>query len=107
MALMEATIGKLHKMPLHMQRSEGIGAIMMRLDRSIQGFAGAVSLVLFNILPSAIFLVIAVAIMLQLDWRMALLVLIFGPLPALIATRAPPARAFSARPLGAHLFAVQ
>ncbi len=37
-ALLEATIGKLHRMPLRVQRSEGIGAIMTRLDRSIQGF---------------------------------------------------------------------
>jgi len=29
-ALLEATIGKLHKMPLRIQRSEGIGAIMTR-----------------------------------------------------------------------------
>ena len=36
-ALLEATIGKLHRMPLRLQRSEGIGAIMTRLDRSIQG----------------------------------------------------------------------
>ena len=31
-AMLEATIGKLHRMPLAVQRSEGIGAIMTRLD---------------------------------------------------------------------------
>jgi ATP-binding cassette, subfamily B, bacterial len=50
-ALLEAAIGKLHSMPLRIQRSEGVGAIMTRLDRSIQGFVGAVDLLLFNILP--------------------------------------------------------
>ena len=40
-ALLEATIGKLHRMPLRLQRSEGIGAIMTRLDRSIQGLTSA------------------------------------------------------------------
>jgi ATP-binding cassette subfamily B protein len=89
-ALLEATIGKLHKMPLRMQRSEGIGAIMTRLDRSIQGFTDAVSLILFNVLPSVLFLVIAILIMFQLDWRLALVVLIFAPAPALIALRAGP-----------------
>lgn len=89
-ALLEATVGKLHKMPLRMQRSEGIGAIMTRLDRSIQGFTNAVSLILFNVLPSIIFLCIAVVIMFNLDWRLALVVLVFAPMPALIAMRAGP-----------------
>jgi ATP-binding cassette subfamily B protein len=89
-ALLEATIGKLHKMPLRMQRSEGIGAIMTRLDRSIQGFTGAVSLILFNVLPAVIFLVIALVIMIRLDWRLAMMVLVFAPMPALIALRAGP-----------------
>ena len=89
-ALLEATVGKLHKMPLRVQRSEGIGAIMTRLDRSIQGFTSAVTLILFSVLPSIIFLAVAIWIMIGLDWRMALLVLVFAPLPALIATRAAP-----------------
>lgn len=89
-ALLEATIGKLHRMPLAMQRSEGIGAIMTRLDRSIQGLTSAVSLLLFGTLPAIMFLVIAASIMLRLDWRLALLVLAFAPLPALIAARAAP-----------------
>lgn len=89
-ALLEATIGKLHSMPLRIQRSEGIGAIMTRLDRSIQGFSGAMSLILFNVMPSVFFLAISIWIMLDLEWRLALLVLVFAPLPALIALRAAP-----------------
>lgn len=89
-ALLEATVGKLHKMPLRIQRSEGVGAIMTRLDRSIQGFTSAVTLLLFNVLPSVIFLSIAVWIMLHLDWRLALVVLSFAPMPALLAMRAAP-----------------
>ena len=89
-ALLEATIGKLHHMPLRLQRSEGVGAIMTRLDRSIQGFVGAVTQLLFNILPALVFLVISILIMFRLDWRLALLVLVFAPMPALIALRAAP-----------------
>jgi ATP-binding cassette subfamily B protein len=89
-ALLEATVGKLHNMPLRMQRSEGVGAIMTRLDRSIQGFVGAVTQILFNIVPSLVFLLISIWIMLRLDFRLALLVLVFAPLPALIAMRAAP-----------------
>ncbi len=89
-ALLEATIGKLHQMPLRLQRSQGVGAIMTRLDRSIQGFVAAVTQMLFNILPAAVFLVIAITIMFRLEYRMALLVLLFAPMPALIAVRAAP-----------------
>lgn len=89
-ALLEATIAKLHKMPLRAQRGEGIGAIMTRLDRSIQGFTTAVSLILFSVLPSVIFLCIAASVMFSLDWRLALVVLAFSPMPALIAMRAGP-----------------
>lgn len=89
-ALLEATVGKLHNMPLRMQRSEGVGAIMTRLDRSIQGLIGAITQILFGILPSVVFLAIAVAIMFRLDARLASLVLVFAPVPALIAMRAAP-----------------
>jgi ATP-binding cassette, subfamily B, bacterial len=89
-ALLEATVGKLHQMPLRLQRSQGVGAIMTKLDRSILGFVAAVTQMLFNILPAALFLVIAVAIMFRLEWRLALLVLLFAPMPALIAMRAAP-----------------
>jgi ATP-binding cassette, subfamily B, bacterial len=106
-ALLEATIGKLHKMPLRLQRSEGIGAIMTRLDRSIQGFTSAVSLILFNVLPSLIFLCIAGFIMVRLDWRLALVVLAFAPLPGLIAMRAGPEQSRRERSLldrWAHIY---
>jgi ATP-binding cassette subfamily B protein len=89
-ALLEATIGKLHRMPLAVQRSEGIGAIMTRLDRSIQGLTSATSLLLFSTLPAIMFLIIAATIMVRLDWRLALLVIAFAPLPAIIAARAAP-----------------
>jgi ATP-binding cassette subfamily B protein len=89
-ALLEATVGKLFKMPLRMQRSEGVGALMTRLDRGIQGLTQAVALILFGVLPSMIFLGLAIVIMLRLEWRLALLVLIFVPLPAIIASIAAP-----------------
>ena len=71
-------------MPLRMQHSEGVGALVTRLDRSIQGFVSAVTLILFNVLPSIIFLGIAIWIMLRLDWPLAAVVLAFAPVPALL-----------------------
>ncbi|HEX5222791.1 MAG TPA: ABC transporter ATP-binding protein [Verrucomicrobiae bacterium] len=89
-ALLEATVGRLHQMPLRMQRSEGVGAIITKLDRSIQGFVAALTTLLFNVFPAVVYLAISLVVMLQLDWRLALLVLAFAPLPALIAMLATP-----------------
>jgi ATP-binding cassette subfamily B protein len=83
--LLEATVGRLHRMPLRIQRSEGVGAILTKLDRSIQGFIGAVTQLLFNVLPALTYLVIAAVIMLKMEWRLALVVMAFAPLPAVIA----------------------
>jgi ATP-binding cassette, subfamily B, bacterial len=88
--LLEATVGRLHRMPLRIQRSEGVGAILTKLDRSIQGFIGAVTQILFNVLPALTYLVISVVVMLQLDWRLALIVIGFAPVPAIIAALAAP-----------------
>lgn len=57
-------------MPLRLQRSEGVGAIMTGLDRSIQGLIGAVAQILFSILPSVVFLAIAVAIIHEVVTRL-------------------------------------
>jgi ATP-binding cassette, subfamily B, bacterial len=89
-ALLEATVGRLHRMPLKMQRSEGVGAILTKLDRSIQGFVAAVTQLLFSVLPAVVFLIMALIIMFDLEWRLALLVLVFAPLPALLAAMAAP-----------------
>jgi ATP-binding cassette, subfamily B, bacterial len=88
--LLEATVGRLHRMPLKLQRSEGVGAIIAKLDRSIQGFIGAVTQILFNIFPAILYLGISVFLMFKLNWKMAVLVLSFAPVPAIIAAFASP-----------------
>jgi ATP-binding cassette, subfamily B, bacterial len=89
-ALLDATVSRLHRMPLSFHRSEGVGAIMTKLDRSIQGFIAAVSQILFNVFPAILYLVISIVVMLELDWRLALMVLAFAPIPAVIAAFAAP-----------------
>jgi ATP-binding cassette subfamily B protein len=86
--VLDSTVERLHTLPLGYHRDQGVGEIMTRLDRGIQGFLSAITEVAFQVLPALVYLVIAVAIMLKLDWRLALLVLVFAPLPALIAARA-------------------
>jgi ATP-binding cassette subfamily B protein len=89
-ALLDATVSRLHRMPLSFHRSEGVGAIMTKLDRSIQGFIAAVTQILFNVFPAILYLAISVFVMIRLDWRLALLVTAFAPLPAVIAAFATP-----------------
>lgn len=88
--LLENTVERLHRMPLNIQRSEGVGAIMTRLDRGIQGFLGAVTQILFNIFPALLYLIISVIVMLRLNWQLAVIVICFLPVPAVIAALAGP-----------------
>jgi ATP-binding cassette, subfamily B, bacterial len=88
--LLESTVGKLHRMPLRVQRSQGVGAIMTKLDRSIQGLIGALTQLLFGTFPALLYLTMAVIIMVQMDWRLAVIVLLFTPLPAIAAAVASP-----------------
>jgi ATP-binding cassette subfamily B protein len=88
--LLEATVGRLHRMPLKLQRSEGVGAIIAKLDRSIQGFIGAVTNILFNIFPALLYLCISIIVMVDMNWKLAFLVLCFAPIPAIIAAFAAP-----------------
>jgi ATP-binding cassette, subfamily B, bacterial len=88
--LLENTVERLHRMPLDVQRREGVGAIMTRLDRGIQGFLGAVTQILFNIFPALLYLAISVVVMLRLNWQLAIIVMCFLPVPAIIAALAGP-----------------
>lgn len=88
--LLDLTVERIHRLPHDIHRQEGVGAIMTRLDRSIQGLIGAITEISFNVLPAAVYLVIALVIMLRLEYRLTILVLLFTPLPVLIARRTAP-----------------
>lgn len=88
--LLDITVERIHRLPHDIHRREGVGAIMTRLDRSIQGLINAVSEISFNILPAVVYLAIALMVMVRLEWRLTLLVLIFAPMPVLIANRVAP-----------------
>jgi ATP-binding cassette subfamily B protein len=88
--LQDAMVERIHRLPQDYHRSEGVGATMTRLDRSIQGLVGAVSELAFNLIPALAYLVMAVVVMARLDWRLTLLVVFFAPLPAVIAAKAAP-----------------
>ncbi len=88
--LLESTVERLHRMPLSFQRSEGVGAIMTKLDRGIQGFIGAVTQILFNVFPALLYLCISLVIMVRLNWRLTVILICFLPVPAAIAALAGP-----------------
>jgi ATP-binding cassette, subfamily B, bacterial len=88
--LLNEIIERLHVLPTDFHKKEGVGSTMIKMERSIQGFVGAISEIFFNVLPSILFLTLALIVMFRFDWRMTLLVLIFAPLPTIIALRVSP-----------------
>ena len=63
---------------------------MNRVNQGISGYVGAFSDVAFNLLPILLYLILSVAAMLRMEWRLAVAVIVFTPLPALIGARAAP-----------------
>jgi ATP-binding cassette subfamily B protein len=89
-SLTEKTVEKLQQLPVSFHRATGVGSILTRLDRGIQGFVGAVTEFAFTTLPAAGYLALAVTMMFHLDARLGILALVFAPLPVLIARLAMP-----------------
>jgi ATP-binding cassette subfamily B protein len=97
--ILDETVGRLHTLSLAYHRSQTVGSLLTRLDRGIQGVVGAFSELAFSVLPALVFLGVSAVLMVRLEWRMALLVFAFVPLPALIGVRAAPAQARRERAL--------
>jgi ATP-binding cassette subfamily B protein len=89
-SLTEKTVEKLQQLPLSFHRATGVGSILTRLDRGIQGFVAALCEFAFSTLPSAAYLALAVAMMFHLDVRLGIVALVFAPVPVVIARRAMP-----------------
>jgi ATP-binding cassette, subfamily B, bacterial len=97
--LLEATVGRLHSLPVSYHRAEGVGATMTRLDRGIQGLVSAVSELALNVVPAVAYLGIAAVVLIRLDLRLALLVIALAPVPALITGFYAPVQATRERTL--------
>ncbi|PWT90597.1 MAG: ABC transporter [Acidobacteria bacterium] len=83
-SLLEQTVGRLQVMSFHVLRSEGVGALTTKLDRSIQGFLGGISQLLSSVLPAIVYLLISIIVMLKMNASLSLIVFFFAPLPVLI-----------------------
>ncbi len=89
-SLTEAAVGRLHGLPVAFHRREGVGAVMTRLDRGIQGFVNALHEIAFHTLPALVYLAVSIFILVRLDGRLAAVVLAFAPIPAVVAALAAP-----------------
>ncbi len=89
-SLLKRAVDRLHRLPESHHCREGVGALMTRMERGIHGFINAITKISFDILPAIAYIIIASLLMLHIDWRLFLVVLIFTPIPALIAARAAP-----------------
>jgi ATP-binding cassette subfamily B protein len=86
----ERVMGKLNSLPMSYHQGETIGATMNRINAGINGCVTAFCDTAFNLLPTLLYLVLSVAAMLRMEWHLAVAVIIFAPLPAVIGAWAAP-----------------
>jgi ATP-binding cassette subfamily B protein len=86
----ERVVGKLNSLPLSFHQREGVGGTMTRINQAIAGWVAAFGDATFNLVPTLLYLTLSIIAMVRLDWRLALLVIVFAPLPAIIGARAAP-----------------
>lgn len=89
-SVLEETVERLHALPIAYHQGQGVGRLMTKLERGIQGFVNAITELSFNVLPSLVYLVVSIVVMVRLDLRLAAVVLLFIPLPAIISAFAAP-----------------
>ena len=89
-ALLDATMSRLHLLPPSLHRERGVGAVTARLDRSLHALVSSMNDVTMQLVPSVVYLLVAITIMFRLDWRLALLVLLFACVPAALSAAAAP-----------------
>ena len=82
--LREALLGKLGALPLSYHQRESVGGTVNRINRGIDGYVSAFSEIAFKLTPALAYLVLAAVALFRMEWRLALIVLAFTPLPALI-----------------------
>jgi ATP-binding cassette subfamily B protein len=86
----ERVVSKLNSLPLSFHQREGVGGTMTRINQAIAAWVAAFGDATFNLLPTLLYLTLSIFAMVRLDSRLALLVVVFAPLPAIIGARAAP-----------------
>ena len=88
--LLDATVGRLHTLPLAYHRGESVGSTMTKLDRGVQGLVGAFAELTFSLLPALIYIALAAVMMFRLQPTLTLMALALLPVPALVGIWAAP-----------------
>jgi ATP-binding cassette subfamily B protein len=83
-SLLQAMIERLHLLPLDYHRETSVGATMTKIERGMAGVTAAFSDFATQFLPALVYLSVSIVVMFRVDYRLALLVLAFAPLPALV-----------------------
>ena len=86
----ERVMSKLNSLPMSFHEGESVGGTMNRISQGINGCVTAFCETAFNFLPTLLYLALSVAAMLRMEWRLAVAVLVFAPVPALIGAWAAP-----------------
>jgi ATP-binding cassette subfamily B protein len=85
--LLDATVGRLHTLPLSYHRRESVGSTMTRLDRGVQGVAAAFGDLMLKLFPALVYLVLSATMMARLNGPLTLGVLVLMTAPALLGAR--------------------
>lgn len=86
----EQVMGKLNSLPMSYHQGESVGATMNRINAGINGCVTAFCEAAFNLLPTLLYLALSIMAMLRMEWHLALVVIFFAPIPALIGAWAAP-----------------
>jgi len=82
--IQKALVDRLFSLPISFFRKRSVGAIVLQMNRSIDGYMGGFSEVTTRILPNLLYLSISLVSMYVLNLHLFLLALAFAPLPTLI-----------------------
>jgi ATP-binding cassette subfamily B protein len=86
----EQIMGKVNALPMSYHQSESVGAMMNRINTGINGCVVAFCEAAFNLFPTLLYLALSITAMLRMEWHLALVVIFFAPVPAIIGAWAAP-----------------
>jgi ATP-binding cassette, subfamily B, bacterial len=86
----EKVMDKLNSLPISFHQGESVGTTMNRINQGINGCVTAFCEAAFNLLPTLVYLALSVTAMLRMEWHLALVVILFAPVPVLIGAWAAP-----------------
>ncbi len=102
LTMRDRLLAKLLALPLDYHAAQGVGGTMNKINTSVTAFVAAFAEIAFNVLPTIVYLGISIFAMLRMDWHLAIAVLVFTPLPAVIGAWAAPEQTARERRLMEH-----